>query len=115
MSYDLRIMVKAEGCDAYPIIATPEYDNPTYNLGEMFRACMDWSFRQSEKYKCDFAIDKITQGLSELRSHRKSYEKYNPCNGWGDIDSAIDCLESLQKCIYEQAEEVPLNCLYMAW
>ena len=49
MSYDLRIRVKAEGCDKYPVIATPECDSPTYNLGKMFRACMDWNYNQSEK------------------------------------------------------------------
>ena len=49
MSYDLRIRVKAEGCDRYPVIAEPEYDSPTYNLGKMFRACMDWDYNQYEK------------------------------------------------------------------
>lgn len=42
MSYDLRVAVKVQGCDKYADIAEPEYANPTYNLGDMFRACMDW-------------------------------------------------------------------------
>lgn len=41
MSYDIRICVKVEGIDKYADIARPEYDSPTYNLGEMFRSC--WS------------------------------------------------------------------------
>lgn len=125
MSYDIRICVKAEGCDKYPVIAIPEYDSPTYNLGKMFRACMDWDFSQSEQdengkwqtcyYKCDFVIERVEQGIKELRTNRTKYKKYEPSNGWGSIGGAIDALESLRKCIYEQAEELPLNCMYMCW
>ena len=125
MSYDIGIYVKVEGCDKYAMIAEPECASPTYNLGEMFRACMDWDYSQSEKdengvyktvyYPCDFVIDRVERGLRELRTSRKKYEKYNPSNGWGNVHSAIKALESLRECIYEQAEEIPLNCLYMSW
>lgn len=115
MSYDLRIMVKVEGCNTYPVIATPEYDNPTYNLATMFRACMDWDYKQSHKYKCDFAIKRVENGIRELKNNREKYVKYNPSNEWGNIDSAITTLESLRDCIREQEEDIPLNCLYMSW
>lgn len=115
MSYDIRINVKVEGCGEYATIAFPEYDSPTYNLGEMFRACMDWDFSQSEYYPCDLVIEKVERGIRELRTNRKKYEKYNPSNGWGSLDDAIEALESLRKCIYEQAEYIPMNCLYMNW
>lgn len=125
MSYDIRLRVKAEGCDAYPVVAVPEYDSPTYNLGKMFRACMDWDYSQSEKddsgeyktcyYKCDFVINRVEHGIKELRTNRKKYMKFNPPNGWGSIDGAIEALESLRTCIYETAEEIPLDCLYMTW
>jgi hypothetical protein len=115
MSYDLRVAVKVEGCDKYANIAEPEYASPTYNLGDMFRACMKWPFIQGEYYRCDKAIAKIEHGIKELRENRGEYEKYNPANGWGSIDSAIQDLESLRACIYDQAEEIPMNCLYMCW
>ena len=125
MSYDLRIRVKAEGCDKYPVIAEPEYDSPTYNLGKMFRACMDWDYSQSEKnsngeyekcyYKCDEIMPTIERGIKELTHNPKKYEKYNPSNGWGNLNDALEVLCSLRDCIYEQAEEIPLNCLYMTW
>lgn len=115
MSYDIRICVKAEGCDAYPVIAAPEYDSPTYNLGKMFRACMGWDYSQGEYYRADFVIEKVQRGIKELRTNRKEYLKYNPANGWGDIDGAITAIESLRECIYEQAEEIPLNCMYVRW
>lgn len=115
MSYDLRVAVKVEGCDKYANIAEPEYANPTYNLGDMFRACMGWNFKQGVYYKCDFAIDRIERGIKNLKRNRAEYEKYNPSNGWGTIDSAIEDLESLRTCIYEQAENIPLKCLYMCW
>ena len=125
MSYDITISVKVAGCDKYARIATPEYDSPTYNLGAMFRACMDWDYSQSDQdadghwqtcyYPCDFVIEKVERGIKELRTKRKDYLKFNPENGWGNIDSAIKALESLRTCIYEQAEDIPLNCLYMSW
>lgn len=115
MSYDIRIKVKVEGIGKYATIATPEYDSPTYNLGAMFRACMDWDYSQSEYYKCDFVIDRVERGIRELRTNRNEYKQYNPPNGWGSIDGAIRALESLRECIYEQAEEIPLEHLYMCW
>lgn len=115
MSYDLRICVKIEGLNKYVDIDAPEYDSPTYNLGDMFRACMDWDYVQGQEYLCYFVIKKIEHGLRELRMNRKEYEKYNPPNGWGDLDGAIKVLESLRKCIYKNAEDIPINHLYMRW
>lgn len=115
MSYDLRVAVKVEGCDKYANIAEPEYASPTYNLGAMFRACMDWDYKQGEYYRCDFVMPKVGHGIEELKHNREKYEQYNPSNGWGSIDSAIQDLESLRKCIFELAEEIPLECLYMCW
>ena len=130
MSYDIRLHVKAEGCDAYPVIATPEYDSPTYNLRDMFVACMDWDYSQSEEgedgeyhtvyYPCDFVLEKVNQGITELICHRKEYLQYNPENGWGDLDGALEVLKSLRKCIEDTTnpiweDSIPLNCLYMSW
>lgn len=120
MSYDIRISVKVQGCDRYAEIATPEYDNPTFNLAEIFRACMDWDFKTSKEnekgeyqvcyYPCSFAIEKIERGIKELRTNRKAYDQYS-----GSTSCARRALESLSDCIYEQAEEIPIECLYMSW
>lgn len=125
MSYDISIHVKVEGCGKYAQIAVPEYDSPTYNLGEMLRACMDWDFRTSKEdengeyqvcyYPCSYVIEKVERGIRELRLNGKAYKKYNPPNGWGNIDGVLLALESLRKCIYEQAVEIPIECLYMSW
>lgn len=131
MSYDIALHVKVAGCaDTYAMIAEPEYPSPTYNIGTMLRACMNWKFHQSEKndegewvtvyYPCDFVIDKVERGLRELRTNKKEYEQYDTPNGWGNngwgnISTAVRTLESLRQCIYEQAEDIPLECLYMRW
>ena len=125
MSYDIRLSVKVEGCDKYVKIAEPEYCSPTYNLGKLFRACMNWDYSQSEKdangeyhtvyYRCDRVIEYVERGLKELRTNGKKYDHLLPSNGWGTRSSAITALESLRTCIYEQAEEIPLECLYMSW
>ena len=115
MSYDIRICVKIEGYHGYAEIDEPEYDSPTYNLGDMFRACMDWNYTQGQEYPCDYVIKKVEHGINELRTHRAKYEKYNPPNGWGDLDEAIRVLESLRECIYQNAENIPIEYLYMRW
>ena len=115
MSYDLRILVKVEGCDDLLQWRTPEYDSPTYNLRDMFVACMDWDYEQGRAYNCASVIGNIERGIRELRVNRKEYEKYNPPNGWGNVDSAIRHLSSLRECIYECAEEVPIEHLWMRW
>lgn len=115
MSYDLRVAVKVEGCDKYADIAEPEYANPTYNLGDMFRACMEWDYEQGKYYRCDEVLPKIEHGIQELETKHDEYTVYNPANGWGDIYSAKEALISLRNCICDQAEEIPLECLYMCW
>lgn len=86
---------------------------------------MDWDYSQSEigkdgeyhtcYYRCDFVIKKVERGIKELTENRKEYEKYNPENGWEDLDGALMVLKSLRECIYEQTKEIPLDCLYMSW
>lgn len=117
MSYDVGIYVKVKGCNKYHSIAVPEYDSPTYNLRNMFVACMDWDYKQGEYYKCDFVMDKVQHGLKELTINKELYEKYNAPNGWGNIESAIKFFYSLIECIEEtiQYDEIPIDCLYMRW
>lgn len=118
MSYDLRIKVKVEGLtDTFVPIAYPQYDSPTYNLGTMFRKCMNWDFTQGENYNCHDIIGNVIKGIYELSHNRELYEQYNPPNGWGTIDSALVCLESLLECMKETVQnyEIPIEYLYMSW
>lgn len=91
------------------------YSSPTYNLGKMFRACTGWGYKQGEYYKCSDVIGNIEKGVKELRTNKAQYKQYEPENGWGTVASAVVALESLRDCIYEQAEEIPLDCLYVKW
>lgn len=115
MSYDLRIAVKIEGLDKFADIAIPEYDSPTYNLRDMFAACMDWNYKQGEYYPCSDVLPKIERGITELIIKPKQYDKYNPSNGWGSREGAIEVLESLRTCILEEAESIPIEHLWMCW
>lgn len=121
MSYDLRLAVKVEDTDIFAVIAEPERHSPTYNLGDMFRACTGWDFEQGEFYRVSEVLPKIEHGISELKFNRKAYVKYEPDNGWGTTGSAIAALESLLECIRENIEggytwnEIPLDKLYVAW
>lgn len=125
MIYDIEISVKVEGCDKYARIAEPDHANPTYNLRDLFKACMDWDYQQSELgedkeyhtvyYRCDFVIEKVNHGLDELLINGDKYVQYLPSNGWGTMQNALNTLGSLRACIYEQAENIPIECLYMSW
>lgn len=115
MSYNIGIYVKIEGCDKYTEIAYPVYSSPTYNLGKLFRTCMDWKFENSEYYRCDYAIERVEKGIKELSYNSDEYSELLPSNGWGTMSGALDTLNSIRECILEENEEIPLECMYMKW
>lgn len=120
MSYDLRLGVKVEGTDIIAVIDEPEFSSPTYNLGKMFRACMNWDFKQGEWYRVKDVLPNIERGLKELRFNGKAYEKFNDPGGWGTVSSAIEALDSLIQCISENTsgdkwQEIPIEHLWVTW
>lgn len=115
MSYDIRLAVKIEGYDGYADVAEPAYASPTYNIGEMLRAATGWDFNQHEYYRCAEIIDKVEHGIHELILNKKEYKQYELPNGLGSVTTAIEALGSLRDCIYETAEYIPIEFLYMRW
>lgn len=115
MSYDIRLAVIVDGTNIYAAVAEPELSSPTYNLRDMFVACMNWDYSMGEYYPCADVIEKADRGIAELKKHPKKYDKFNPPNGWGDRRGAIRVLESLDDCIKETAEKIPIEHLYMSW
>ena len=123
MSYDIRLGVKVEGTDIIAVIDEPTYSSPTYNIGEMFRACTGWDFEQGEWYKVSEVWPKIEHGITELRMHASKYKKYNSPNGWGDVGTALNALESLSECIRDNVGEayqckwqsIPAEHLWVRW
>lgn len=122
MSYDIRFGVKVEGMDGYiATIDKPEYSNPTYNLRDMFVACMGWDYEQGTWYNCEEVFPKIRHGQEELTLYSQKYRKYNAENGWGTVSSAKECLNSVVQKIGEIVSgdcswnEIPLEHLWMRW
>lgn len=122
MSYDIRFGVKVEGMDGYiATIDEPEYSSPTYNLREMFVACMGWDYEQGKWYNCADVFSKIRHGQEELTLHFQKYKKYDAPNGWGTVSSAKECLDSLVTKIGEIVSgvwgwnEIPLEHLWIRW
>lgn len=122
MSYDIRFGVKVEGMNGYiAVIDEPEISDPTYNLRDMFVACMDWDYKQGEWYNCAEAIPKFERGLKELLCDCAKYKKYEPSNGWGTVVSARVALSS----VLRKAEEItsgnwtwnkiPIEHLWITW
>lgn len=120
MSYDIRLGVKVEGTDIIAVIAAPEYSSPTYNLGDMFRACMGWDFKQGEWYNVSEVLPNILKGITELSMYPKKYREYEPDNGWGTVKTALSALQSLAECISEQNDgsawqDIPYEHLWLRW
>ena len=134
MSYDIRwcvetVMPDVEG-DCHAVVHTPRLDSPTYNYSRMFRACMDWDYKQGEmdedgNYHCAYypmveVVPKLKRGLQELREHPESYRQYEPENGWGTLPGAIKCIESW---LYELGKDNwdavtnywPIEALWWRW
>ena len=115
MSYSIGIYVKVEGCSKYAEIAYPDYSSPTYNLGKLFRASKDRNFKSSENYRCDYVMERIDKGIKEIAYNSDEYTELLPSNGWGTMHGALNTLNSIRKCILEQAEDIPIDCMYMRW
>ena len=122
MSYDVRFGVKVEGMNDYiATIDEPEYSSPTYNLRDMFVACMDWDYEQGEWYNCSDVLPKFQRGINELRFNRKKYTKLNPVNGWGSIETALKFMDSVVRKIGEIVSgdwtwnKIPLENLWFRW
>lgn len=126
MSYDIRIAVKVVGAEPgneFAVIATPEYDNPTYNIGVLFRKCTGWDFNQGEFYCVKDVYQNIVRGIINLTEHEEEFEQYNSPNGWGTTKTALKALQSLKECIDEiedpswktEWNTFPKSVLYVAW
>ena len=121
MSYDIRFSVKVEGAkNVFAIIGRPEYDSPTYNIRDIFVKSMDWDYNQGEWYPMAEVMPKIERGIHELTYNEKEYKKYNPSNGWGSTQSALECLQSIHDWFYpenmwdvEYDKDIPIECIYM--
>lgn len=123
MSYDLRLGVKVEGTDIIAVIAEPERKNPTYNLGQMFRACTGWQFQQGDWYSVAAVYPMIQMGITELITYPEKYRTLEPDNKWGTVESAVVDLMSLKKCIDDIVDPdswvgwntIPKKHLWVAW
>lgn len=115
MSYSIGIYVKVEGCDKYAEIAYPFLSSPSYNLGKLFRSCMNWNFNSSEYYRCDHVLEHLDRGIKELAYNSNKYTKLIPVSSILTTSGALNVLDSIRNCILEQAEDIPLDCMYMYW
>lgn len=121
MSYDIRFAVKvADHEDLYAVIGEPKYSSPTYNVGKIFRKCMDWDFEQGKWYKIQDYIPNIEKGIHEMKYNAEEYKYLEPDNGWGSTDSVLNCLQSIIEYLTEQLQwswngDIPIDCIYIAW
>ena len=98
MSYDIRIAVETVYPDRYgekfAVVFTPEYDSPTYNVGNIFRKVMDWDFKQGVWYPLKEVLEHIDHGIGKLRNNFDAYRDMEPENKWGTVETVWECLTS---------------------
>ena len=98
MSYDIRIAVETVYPDRYgekfAVVFAPEYDSPTYNVGNIFRKVMDWDFKQGEWYPLNEVFEHIDHGIGKLRNNFDAYRDMEPENKWGTVETVWECLTS---------------------
>lgn len=98
MSYDVRFAVETvkpnKHGERFAVVLVPEYDSPTYNLATMFRKSMGWDYEQGKWYPFDVFMPAIERGIHELTFNPEKYERYNPPNGWGTLEGALEALRN---------------------
>lgn len=121
MSYDIRFGVKVAGAKdgIYAVIGEPEHSSPTYNIGQILCQSTGWDFEQGEWYKVSEVLPRIERGIHELAFNSDGYKPLEPCNGWGNVTTAYEVLNSIMKWLVDLQggwnEDIPLECIYICW
>ena len=70
----------------------------TYNLSPMINKAFE-----SESYKSllqdmesEIAIIHLTNAINRMKSKKAEFLQFNPLNGWGNYEIALDCLKKLK-------------------
>ena len=70
----------------------------TYNLSPMINKAFE-----SESYKyllqgmeSKMAIIYLTAAINRMKSKKAEFLQFNPLNGWGNYETALDCLKKLK-------------------
>lgn len=114
MSYDICLKAKAKGTNKYVTVAEPEHCSPTYNLKKIFVKSMGWDYEHG-LYPCSDVLEYIHRGLSELTMNGSEYRKLEHLNGWGTVETAIETLTGVQKCILETSKKIPIEHIFFSW
>lgn len=126
MSYDIRFGVKVADVtpECFAVIGAPEHDSPTYNLRDIFVKAMDWDYHQGEWYPVTEVLPKVQRGITELTLHPAKYKALEPDNGWGRVEGAVSCLQSIMDYFKPDGwgglhgswnADVPIEAIYMSW
>lgn len=124
MSYDIRFAVKVAGHeDLYAVIGEPEFHSPTYNVADIFRACMGWNYQQGEWYKVTDILPYVRKGLDEITRYPQKYKHLEPDNGYGSVATVRKSLFSIIKWFESDFDglrgswnaDIPLEDIYMRW
>lgn len=117
MSYDIDFGVKVEGTDKIVAFDRPEYRNPTYNVSDILRKSMEWEFEQGEWYRIDKVYGFLQRGLYEVEKFPYKYKKFEPINGWGDVGTVREVLQSILDKIedIERFKGLTKDQFYITW
>ena len=93
MSYDFRLEINTGG--SKPL--TFGHLNHTYNCAPMFKEALGKGLYKFNGWSAEKFLDVINKGIEDMVKRPEYYSKWNPSNGWGSYQTALDFLAEIGK------------------
>lgn len=100
MSYDIRLEIDTGGEEMARVTETR---SPTYNLSEMFEAALGQPISSLRGMSASKCAPIVRRAVERMKERPDVYRAYNPPNGWGSYEGAVESLSWL----LEQCEAHP--------
>lgn len=98
MSYDLSVECQHCGSKVW-------HRDPTYNLAAMFAAALGSSIRDLDGRPAHECVDRLAAAVSDMEAQPDYYKQFNPKNGWGNYDGALEILREMRdRCASNRSE-----------
>lgn len=91
MSWDVSLAIDT-GVELTEVI---DIGNYTSNVHTMYSEALGFPFRDLHGKNAGDVVPLLDKAVNDMTRRPQHYEQFNPPNGWGDFDSALDFLSKL--------------------
>ena len=84
--------------------------NHTSNTSQMWKEA-GVNLQEFEGKPASELVDPLTAAILDIVLNKRWYRKYEPANGWGDVDSTIAFLSD----VLDACEQTPNGTLRVSW